>query len=69
MQSCQVALNNAIRRIFGYNRWESIRSLRQNMGYQDLFTIFHLRKDKFLKGALKSSNAVIRFLSKVVGSI
>ena len=28
-----IALNDAIRRIFSYNRWESVRFLRLSMGY------------------------------------
>ena len=48
MHDCSVALNNAIRRIFSYNRWESIRTLRQQFGYHDLTTTFALRKRKFL---------------------
>ena len=65
MQSCQTAVNNAIRRIFGYNRWESIRQLRQKLGYKDLTTIFHSRKETFLRGALTSGNHVVRFLANL----
>ena len=28
MQDCNTALNNALRKIFTYNRWESVRQLR-----------------------------------------
>ena len=65
MQSCQTAVNNAIRRIFGYNRWESIRQLRQELGYKDLTTIFYLRKEAFLKKALTSGNHVVRFIANL----
>ena len=37
---CNIALNNAIRKIFTFHRWESIRSLRAGLGYPDLCTIF-----------------------------
>ena len=47
MNDCNVALNDAIRRIFSYNRWESIRTLRQQLGYNDLTTIFAIRRRKF----------------------
>ena len=47
MNECNVALNDSIRRIFSYNRWESIRSLRQQLGYQDLYTIFATRRRNF----------------------
>ena len=36
MHSCHVASNDAIRRIFVYHRWNSIRIVRQTFGYQDL---------------------------------
>ena len=45
MHKCIVALNDAIRRIFSFNRWESIRSLRLALGYDDLFTIFTKKKE------------------------
>ena len=48
MNDCNIALNDAIRRIFSYNRWESVRTLRQILGYQDLYTIFAVRRRKFL---------------------
>ena len=35
-----VALNDAIRRIFGYDRWESVRHLRSTHGYPSLTEIF-----------------------------
>ena len=47
MRDCNVALNNAIRRIFSYNRWESIRTLRQQLGYRDLTTTFAFRTRGF----------------------
>ena len=48
MHNCNVALNDAIRRIFSYNRWESIRALRQQFGYSDLTTTFAKRRRSFL---------------------
>ena len=45
--SFHVALNDCIRRIFGYNRWESIRHLRLSMGYPSIVDIFAQRKRKF----------------------
>ena len=46
--SFNVALNDCIRRIFGYNRWESVRFLRMEMGYPSLTNIFYTRRVKFL---------------------
>ena len=43
-----VAVNDCIRRIFGRDRWESVRHLRQELGYLSLTEIFHKRTKKFL---------------------
>ena len=40
MHSMTVALNDCIRRIFTYNRWESVRYLRISFGYPSLTEIF-----------------------------
>ena len=42
-----VALNDCIRRIFGYNRWESVRYLRLSFGYPSVIDIFSSRSRKF----------------------
>ena len=38
-----IAMNDGIRKIFGWNRWESIGDLRNSFGYDDLFTIAERR--------------------------
>ena len=48
MHDCTVALNDSIRKIFSFHRWESIRTLRIEFGYLDLTTIFAQRRSKFL---------------------
>ena len=63
MLSCNVALNDAIRRIFSYHRWESPRELRSHLNYPSLYEIFHSRKALFKKKCSKSSNGVIAFLT------
>ena len=40
MQDCTTALNDALRFIFGYNRWESVRNLRESFGYKSLVENF-----------------------------
>ena len=66
MHSCHVAMNDAIRRIFGYNRWESIRSLRQTFGYNDLYSSFQRRRNKFLEGCTIHGNQVVRGISAII---
>ena len=40
MNQYNVALNNAIRRIFGFRRWQSIRQLREVYGYDSIEMMF-----------------------------
>ena len=56
MQSSNVALNDSIRRIFSYNRWESTRTLRQQLGFLNITEIFQSRRDSFVSQCLKLRN-------------
>ena len=56
MHKCNVALNDAIRRIFSYNRWESTRALRQELGFHNITEIFHSRRETFISKCLKPGN-------------
>ena len=47
MQDCCTAMNDALRFLFGYNRWDSVRSLRESFGYKSLVELFHGAKTKF----------------------
>ena len=60
LQCYNVALNDSIRRIFSYNRWESTRYLRQQLGYCNITEIFHARSQKFVEACHKSLNTVIK---------
>ena len=50
MQALNVAHNDSIRRIFGYNRWESVRYLRLPCNYPSLTDIFWKRSRIFSRG-------------------
>ena len=63
MMSCNTALNNAIRRIFSFHRWESPRELREQLEYPGLYDIFLSRSLRFKKKCQNSSNGVIAFLT------
>ena len=39
MSNLHVAMNDGIRKIFGWNRWESVRSMRESFGYRDIYTL------------------------------
>ena len=64
MQSLHVAVNDAVRKIFSYHRWESIRSLRESLGYQSITDIFAKRKFIFEKRLPQIGNALLSFLSR-----
>ena len=56
MHDCNVALNDSIRRIFSYNRWESTRTLRQELGFYNISEIFHSRRNTFISNCLRPGN-------------
>ena len=66
MHFCQVAINDAIRRIFSYNRWESIRALHSGLGYKDLYTLFALRKRSFRAKLPLMGNVAVTLLNDIV---
>ena len=59
MLDCHVAVNDAIRRIFSFHRWESIRHLRQSFGYRDLYTLVSVRRRRFMSEIGKIANVVL----------
>ena len=61
-----VALNDAIRRIFGYDRWESVRHLRSTHGYPSLTEIFSRRSKNFTEQLRTIDNATLRALILVI---
>ena len=58
-----VALNDCIRRVFGYNRWESVRFLRQSMGYPSLTDIVSARARQFRLKLTSVPNTVLQKLA------
>ena len=58
-----VALNNAIRRIFGFRRWQSIRQIREIYGYDSIEVMFANAKDRFHHSLSNHHNDVLKFLS------
>ena len=57
-----VAVNNAIRRIFGFRRWESIRQLRECYGFKSVEVIFANAKQQFLRSIANHNNCVLKSL-------
>ena len=62
-QQLNVAINNAVRRIFGFRRWESIRHLREFYKFDSIEIMFAKAKRRFELSIANHDNHVIRFLS------
>ena len=62
MHMINVALNDCLRRIFSYNRWESVRFLRLSFGYPSITDIFHQRSCRFNAQLSSIRNDTLRFL-------
>ena len=58
-----VALNNAVRRIFGFRHWQSIRQLRDFYGFQSIEVMFARAKKRFHDSLVNHHNSLLRFLS------
>ena len=63
MMSYDVALNDCIRKIFSYNRWESVRSLRKEFGYDSVSELF--TKRTFYRAIKLTGNPVLKNLSSI----
>ena len=63
MSNCNTAVNNALRKVFGFNRWESIRSLREFFGMRSLYEIFKSSQDKFLISCRSHHNTIVSFIA------
>ena len=57
------AIDNCLRKIFGYNRWESVRYLRETLGYPSLTEIFHSRSRTFYNRMPFLKNATLTLLN------
>ena len=73
MRSFNTAINDAIRKIFSYQRWESTRFLRQSSGFPSIYDIYSRRSDSFLSGNLKGKNeaiihAAVLYLYDLIGN-
>ena len=68
MSNCNVAVNNALRKVFGFNRWESIRCLREFFGMRSLYEIFKTTQDKFTQSCKSHPNSVISYIASQLNS-
>ena len=59
MIDCTTAINDAIRKIFTFHRWESVRALREGFGYKSLCDIFARTSNKFLNSLTSHHNCTV----------
>ena len=59
MRECNTAMNNAIRKVFTFHRWESIRTLREGFGLKSVYEIFADANKTFLKNLIYHHNSVL----------
>ena len=64
-QQINVALNNAIRRIFKFRQWQSIRQLRECYGFKPIEVTFEIAKTRFFRTLPYHNNTLLRFLSSL----
>ena len=62
MRKLNTAVNDSIHKIFGWNRWESVRTLREMMGYRSIYEIFERQSHKFLVDCYLADNTVLSHL-------
>ena len=65
MLQCSKALNDALRRVFGFRYWRSIRVLREIFKFKSITDIFRNNQRRFHENCTTHSNPVITALSKV----
>ena len=68
MNECNTALNDAIRKIFTFHRWESVRTLREGFGYPSLTEIFAKARKKFHESLPGHFNSTVSRLSKYMAA-
>ena len=65
MIDMNVALNDCIRKIFTYNRWESTRFLRMSHGYDSITEILAKRTKSFTDALATTGNLILMHLHSV----
>ena len=66
MSDCNVAVNSAFRKIFGFRDWRSIRDLREVFGFESIYITFKKAQDKFLQECKRHPNPTIRYPSRLI---
>ena len=59
MTTLDVALNDCIRKTFGFHRWESTRELQKSLGHDSITEIFAKRSKSFMNGLNRTLNPIL----------
>ena len=65
-QQLNVAVNNAVRKIFGFRYWQSIRQLRDFYHFDSIEIMFAKARKRFLTSISNHRNNLLRFLFTLV---
>ena len=65
MFHCNKALNDALRKVFGFRDWRSIHVLREIFKFKSITDIFRKNQRRFHENCTSHSNPIITALSKV----
>ena len=68
LQPMNIALNDCIHQIFGFNRWESVRFLRITAGYPSLTDSIHTRSRTFDRRLSRNYNPVLKKLNEYLNA-
>ena len=66
MNQYNVALNSAIRRIFGFRYYQSIRQIRECYSFKSIEELFDKAKRRFFNSILYHDNNVLKFLASIL---
>ena len=58
-----VAVNTAVRRIFGFRYWQSIRQIREVYGYNSIEALYGKARKRFLDGMNSHNNETLKLLA------
>ena len=62
MRDCNTAINSAIRKIFTFQRWESVRVLRDEFHMKSIYEIFQIARDKLPLSLANHPNSILRHI-------
>ena len=62
MSDCNLAINNALRKVFGFSTWQSIRVLCELFNFKSIYKIFKTAQDRFLTQSKSHPNPIISLL-------